>query len=191
MNQHLIRKILAHPMVRRIHHHRVMFNNKYEIPFIFGLSNDGRTIYFDRRFPRYFKYRGRTIDNYELLKTSELIRVSLGKLGINSADANEVCARIESRIVKKELNWNSERYAKDFLAKHAYDGGNEFHKKLPHDIDLSDLGISSQQKSEMAVLQRYRMSEANKMLTTPHETYKIKRKQKNVGNLHQTKLSRM
>jgi hypothetical protein len=191
MTPHQIRKILSNPMVKKLQNHRVAFNNKYEIPFIFGLSADGRTMYFDKNFPRYFRHRNRMIDNYTLLKSTELLRIALKTIGVNPSDSNEVCAKLEQGVVKEKLGWDSEKYAMEFLSKYAYDGGQDFHKSLPPDLDVSDIGLNDSQKSEMQVLKRYRSGEATKMLTSPHEQYKLKRKQKDVRNLYQGSLSRV
>jgi hypothetical protein len=178
MKKALLRKFLSSPAIHNAQNQRASFNNKYEIPFIFGISKDSRTIYFDRRFPRYFKYKGRILDNYALLKTTELVRITLNKMGVSFEDSNLICGEIEHNIIKKQINWDSEKYAREFLSKYVYDLGSDYHKKLPYNLDTSDLNLNDQQKSEMLVMQRFRSGEVNKLLTTPHQTAKIKRKKK-------------
>jgi len=47
-------------------------NTEYEIPFLAGYSNDGRTIYIDKRLPRWFTLKnGKAIDVHKYLAVHE------------------------------------------------------------------------------------------------------------------------
>jgi hypothetical protein len=191
MNKWKIKKILSSPVLKLVMNTRVHFNNKYEIPFIFGLSKDGRTIYFDKDFPRYFKHRGKTLDSYEMLKSSELMRLALQYIfKLPSETVNDIVGDYENEITRQKLGIGSDVFAKLHLSKHSRPYMNDTLTKLPPDIDLVDLNLNNEVKNEMI---RYKREyDSNKLLTTPHEQYKIKKKEKqNARNLHKTKLSRM
>ena len=52
---------------------KVRLNTQYQVSYLAGYSEDGLTIYIDRRLPQYFKLKdGRVIDVYKYLMVHEL-----------------------------------------------------------------------------------------------------------------------
>lgn len=86
----------------------VTVNTEYEIPYLAGYSFDGKTIYIDKRLPRYFKLKsGNVIDTYTYLVVHEVVEKWYENLGYKYPYAHERATGFERVYVTNDnIPWN-------------------------------------------------------------------------------------
>ena len=135
---------------------QVIVNNDYYVPYIAGSSKDGKTVYIDKRLPRYVKTKsGRVRDNFPFVVKHEVV---------------EWYAEI---ILKKKYAWAHEHYAtvaeRELVQHEGFDWDeyqNFFHemvkklKEIPGPIPPDLLLKPELDSGDMAGYHKYKQMEA-------------------------------
>jgi len=110
-------------------------DRNYDIPYLAGYSNDGKTIYIDRHMPRVWKYRGREIDTDRyLILHEEVEKTLIDQLGLHYLHAHQIATRAEQAAVRAAgIAW---RDYDRLMNKHVKKIGDERLTKVPDDLDL-------------------------------------------------------
>ncbi|HVT36750.1 MAG TPA: hypothetical protein VHE37_14265 [Nevskiaceae bacterium] len=114
---------------------RVKQNRSYDIPYLAGYSQDGKTIYIDRHLPRIWTYRRRKIevDRYLILH-EEVEKTLLDRLDLHYLHAHQIATRAEEAAVRADrISW---RAYDAFMQKYVKQIGDERLRKVPRDLDL-------------------------------------------------------
>jgi len=123
--------MLSDPEVQKRIEEKVTVNRKYDVPFIAGYSNDGKTIYVDRHFNPMFD----KVDVMPYLLIHEKTEKALLDLyHLDYQQAHHLATHNEHMHVKADgLNWKD--YTKHF---DVYEKNLEHEKltKVPPDLDL-------------------------------------------------------
>jgi hypothetical protein len=110
-------------------------NRSYDIPYLAGYSNDGKTIYIDRHMPKTMTYDGREIntDRYLILH-EEVEKTLIDQLNLHYLHAHQIASRAEQAAVRAAgIRWRDyDRFMQDNV-KHI---GDERLTKVPADLDL-------------------------------------------------------
>src|ERR1700726_999175 len=111
------------------------FDRKHDIPYLAGYSQDGKTIYIDRHMPKFFKFRGRTIETDRFLVLQEEVEKTLiDQLGLHYLHAHQIARRAEEAAVGAAgCTW---RAHDRFMQKYVKEIGDERLTKVPKDLDL-------------------------------------------------------
>jgi hypothetical protein len=117
-------------VVRRVKH----FDRRHDIPYLAGYSQDGKTIYIDRHMPKFFKFRGRTIETDRFLVLHEEVEKTLiDRLGLHYLHAHQIATRAEQAAVRAAgISW---RAYDRFMQKNVKRAGDERLAKVPSDLD--------------------------------------------------------
>ena len=76
-------------------------NRNYDIPYIAGYSQDGRTVFIDRHLPRTFRWLMKTVRVEPFLMTHEIVeKALLDELRLHYLHAHQIAVRIERDAVK-------------------------------------------------------------------------------------------
>jgi hypothetical protein len=101
LGDHEVDQALAHPEVRRRLARTPRVDRSWDIPYLGGYSEDGRTIFLDRHLPRGFAYRGRQVDlDRFLILHEEVEKALIDELYFKYAHAHEVATRAEENAVR-------------------------------------------------------------------------------------------
>ena len=86
--------------VKRIDH-------DHDVPGLACYSNDGKTIYIDRRVPKTFEYKGRSVDVFRYLIMHEEVEKTLrDQLGLHYYHAHQIALRAEEAAVRADhIGW--------------------------------------------------------------------------------------
>jgi hypothetical protein len=110
-------------------------DRRYDIPYLAGYSNDGKTIYIDRHMPKTMTYGGREIntDRYLILH-EEVEKTLIDQLNLHYLHAHQIASRAEQAAVRAAgIRWRDyDRFMQDNV-KHI---GDERLTKVPADLDL-------------------------------------------------------
>lgn len=111
-------------------------NRDFDIPYLAGYSNDGKTIYIDRHLPKYLHTQSLKIDVDQFLVLHEAIEKSLiDCLGLKYQHAHQIALRAERDAVKiAGIKWRN--YDK-FMRRYIKQDGHEKLTKVPQDLDLT------------------------------------------------------
>jgi hypothetical protein len=117
LGDHEVDQALAHPAIRRRLARTPRVDRTWDIPYLGGYSEDGRTIFLDRHLPYEFVYRGRPppypsalkagLDRFLILH-EEVEKALIDELGAKYAHAHEVATRAEENAVRAagiEVPW--------------------------------------------------------------------------------------
>src|SRR5436853_5406057 len=86
---------------------RVRQERRYDVPYLAGYSQDGKTIYIDRHLPRIWKYQGRKIevDRYLILH-EEVEKTLIDRLDLHYLHAHQIATRAEEAAVRADkISW--------------------------------------------------------------------------------------
>ena len=86
-----------------------VLNTRYEIPYLAGYSQNGDTLYIDKRLPRWFTLKnGKTIDIHKYLAVHERVEKHLEDTkGYKYAFAHEKATGEERKAVEKDgIDWD-------------------------------------------------------------------------------------
>src|SRR6202162_5310763 len=110
-------------------------DRSHDIPSLAGYSLNGKTIYIDRHMPKFFKFRGRSIDTDRFLILHEEVEKTLiDQLGLHYLHAHQIATRAEQAAVRAAgLTW---RDYDRFMQKYVKRIGDERLTKVPKDLDL-------------------------------------------------------
>ena len=114
---------------------RVKQNRQYDIPYLAGYSQDGKTIYIDRHLPKIWEYKGRKIevDRYLILH-EEVEKTLIDRLNLHYLHAHQIATRAEEAAVRADkISW---REYDRFMQKYVKTIGDERLKKVPANLDL-------------------------------------------------------
>ena len=76
-------------------------NRNYDIPYIAGYSQDGRTVFIDRHLPRTFRWLMKMVRVEPFLMTHEIVeKALLDELRLHYLHAHQIAVRIERDAVK-------------------------------------------------------------------------------------------
>jgi hypothetical protein len=109
---------------------------RYDIPYVAGYSQDGRTIYIDRHMPKTFVFRGRRVQTDRFLATHEIIeKALLDQLRLHYLHAHQIALRAEQAAVRAAgIEW---RDYNRFTKQYEKEIGNERLKRVPRALDLT------------------------------------------------------
>lgn len=114
---------------------RVKQNRRYDIPYLAGYSQDGKTIYIDRHLPKIWNYKGRKIevDRYLILH-EEVEKTLIDRLNLHYLHAHQIATRAEEAAIKADkISW---RDYDRFMQKYVKTIGDERLQKVPPNLDL-------------------------------------------------------
>jgi hypothetical protein len=132
---HLSRDILDETLDAISNH--VTVNREYDIPYLAGYSEDGKTIYIDKHIPKFFKTtKNIKVDITRYLVLHEAVEKTLiDKLGLHYQYAHQIALRIEQdAIVADSISWKEYN---DFMEKLIKEVADERIENLPKDLDLT------------------------------------------------------
>jgi len=109
-------------------------DRNYDIPYLAGYSQNGKTIYIDRHMPTSFRYRGREVNTDRFLILHEEVEKTLiDQLGLHYLHAHQIATRVEQAAVRcAGVQWHA--YDR-FMQKYVKHIGDERLTKLPADLD--------------------------------------------------------
>jgi hypothetical protein len=110
----------------------VKINRSYDIPYLAGYSEDGKTVYFDRRFkPIMPKSKVDTIKFLLFHEKAEKAIINLFKFRYH--DAHEIATYLEHKEVEASgLDW---KVYSTFLEPYIHKTDREVIRKIPYDLD--------------------------------------------------------
>ena len=114
---------------------RVKLDRSFDVPYLAGYSQDGRTIYIDRHLPETFTYRGKKIavDRYLILHES-VEKTLIDELSLHYQHAHQIATRAEEAAVRADrISW---RAYDRFMQRYVKQMGNERLTRVPPDLDL-------------------------------------------------------
>ncbi len=114
---------------------RIRLDRSYDIPYLAGYSQDGKTIYIDRHLPDTFSYRGRKVpvDRYLILHES-VEKTLIDELNLHYLHAHQIATRAEEAAVRADrILWSAyDRFMQRFVKTI----GDESLTRVPTDLDL-------------------------------------------------------
>lgn len=114
---------------------RIKVNRTYDIPYLAGYSNSGKTIYIDRHMPKSFSYQGRKIKTDQFLILHEAVEKTLiDKLGLHYQYAHQIALRTEQEAVRAyNISWKAyDRFMQIYIK----EIGDERLKRIPSNLDI-------------------------------------------------------
>lgn len=114
---------------------RVTLRRDYDIPYLAGYSQDGRTIYIDRHLPASFTDKGRTVlvDRYLILHES-VEKSLIDELDLHYLHAHQIATRAEEAAVRADrISWRAYDH---FMQQFVKTVGDERLTRVPPDLDL-------------------------------------------------------
>lgn len=113
----------------------VKVNHKYDVPYVAGYSQDGRTIYIDRDLPKTFAYQGGRADILPFVILHESVEKSIvEQLGLVYQNAHQFAQRLEQAAIRDAgIPW---RKYNAFIQDHLKDVTEESDFHIPPDLDL-------------------------------------------------------
>jgi hypothetical protein len=132
-------------------------NYEYDIPYLAGYSNDGKTLYVDRHVPTTIPYKGKCFDFHKFLlwhEATEKSALMLYKIKYHSAHL--LASKVEhEKVISAGLPWN---VYKKYTRKWIKTAGHENLNRVPKNLDLlpyrafkskDDIALLKQMKSLM------------------------------------------
>ena len=109
----------------------------YDVPYIAGYSEDGKTVFIDRHLPRSFRWLLKTVRFEPFLLTHEIVeKALLDELRLHYLHAHQIAVRAERDAVKAAgVSW---RAYQSFMKKH--EKPIEEEKLIRHLGPLPDIG---------------------------------------------------
>ena len=117
-------------------HRRVEVSREFDIPYIAGYSQDGRTVYIDRHLPRTMQSEARRVRFAPFLITHEVVeKALLDKLGLHYLHAHQIALRAERDAVRAAgLAWQAYQA---MMKQNEKPIDEEKVQKVPRDLDLT------------------------------------------------------
>jgi len=115
--------------------HRVKLDRSYDVPYLAGYSQDGKTIYIDRHLPEGFSYRGKKIgvDRYLILHEA-VEKTLIDELNLHYLHAHQIATRAEEAAVRADrILWSA--YDR-FMQRYVKTIGDERLTRVPVDLDF-------------------------------------------------------
>jgi hypothetical protein len=115
--------------VRKISH-------AYDVPYIAGYSEDGKTVFIDRHLPRSFRWLLKTVRVEPFLLTHEIVeKALLDQLRLHYLHAHQIAVRAERDAVRAAgISWGAYQ---SFMKKHEKPIEEERLIRVPRDLDLT------------------------------------------------------
>ncbi len=115
---------------------RIEVNHDFDIPYLAGYSEDGRTVYIDRHLPRTMASQGRAVRLAPFLVTHEVVEKSLlDKLRLHYLHAHQIALRTERDAVRAAgVSWQAYQA---LMKRNGKPIDEEKVKAVPHDLDLT------------------------------------------------------
>lgn len=113
----------------------VKFDHKYDVPYVAGYSQDGKTIYVDRDLPKTFAYDGKRAEILPFLILHESVEKSIvDHLKLRYQDAHQLAQRLEQAAIRDAgINW---RKYQAFIQAHLKEAEDHPDLHIPPDLDL-------------------------------------------------------
>ena len=108
----------------------------YDIPYIAGYSEDGKTVFIDRHLPRSFRWLLKTVRVEPFLLTHEIVeKALLDELRLHYLHDHQIAVRAERDAVKAAgVSWQAYQ---SFMKKHEKSIEEERLIRVPRDLDLT------------------------------------------------------
>jgi hypothetical protein len=122
--------------VRAIGRRVRVVNREYDIPYIAGCSQDGRTVFIDRHLPRSFRWSGRPVRVEPFLLAHEIVEKSLlDELRLHYLHAHQIALRAErDAVAAAGVPWSAYQ---GFMKKHEKPIEQEKLSRVPATLDLT------------------------------------------------------
>ena len=125
-------KLAADPRFKKLMTMKYVVNRKYDIPYLSGYSEDGKTIYLDRKFKPIMK-DGTDVTQF-LVVRERAEKTALSMLKLRYADAHKIAAYLEYKAVTSAgIDWKA--YS-DFLYPYIRKTDRMSIRKIPKNLDL-------------------------------------------------------
>ncbi len=114
---------------------KIKINRKYDVPYVAGYSENGKTIYIDRHLPKVLKINNKKvpIDRY-LIMHEAVEKTLIDQLGLHYQFAHQIALRVEEAAVRADkVSW---REYNNQLMKYIKKIGDENLTRLPKNLDL-------------------------------------------------------
>ena len=114
---------------------RIRLDRSYDVPYLAGYSQDGRTIYIDRHLPEIFSYQGKKIavDRYLILHET-VEKTLIDELDLHYLHAHQIATRAEEAAVRADrILWSA--YDR-FMQRYVKSIGDERLTRVPDDLDF-------------------------------------------------------
>lgn len=114
---------------------RIRLDRSFDIPYLAGYSQDGKTIYIDRHLPEIFSYRGKkvAVDRYLILHET-VEKTLIDELDLHYLHAHQIATRAEEAAVRADrVLWSA--YDR-FMQRYVKSIGDERLTKVPEDLDF-------------------------------------------------------
>lgn len=113
----------------------VKVNHEYDVPYVAGYSEDGKTIYIDRGLPKSFAYDGKRADILPFIILHESVEKSIiEQLKLDYQDAHQLAQRLEQAAIRDSgINW---RKYQAFIQAHLKEAEEHPDLRIPPDLDL-------------------------------------------------------
>jgi hypothetical protein len=115
---------------------RKKLDTSYDIPYLAGYSNDGKTIYIDRHLPSHLTFNNKNVSIYNFLILHESVEKALiDELGLSYISAHEIAEDTEEDAVEafgiplKQYN----RFMRQYIKK----SDNENIERIPKNLDMT------------------------------------------------------
>lgn len=146
----------------------IKIDNSFDVPFLAGYSRDAKTIYIDKRIPKFLIYKKKRFNIHQFLILHEVIEKALSKhLGKSFYKlAHEIASRAEyATILGEKISYY---YYVSFLQEKLVEIRQEHNYCLPHDLDLKPYRDS---KNKILL---ERMKASLKIMWVPAKNTKLK-----------------
>lgn len=133
----------------------LQISNAYDVPYLAGYSEDGKTIYIDMDLPRTFQdRRGRKVDVFRYLFLHETIeKTLLQAFDLKYQHAHQIALRVEAAAVRADgVMWKE---YDDFMKKQIKVADEDQELTLPPDLDLTPY----EDEHDVAMLKRMRAAQ--------------------------------
>ncbi|MHB8622352.1 MAG: hypothetical protein ACYC9J_05825 [Sulfuricaulis sp.] len=114
---------------------RLRLDRSFDVPYLAGYSQDGKTIYIDRHLPATFTYRGKKIavDRYLILHEA-VEKTLIDSLNLHYQHAHQIATRAEEAAVRADrISW---RAYDRFMQRYIKQVEDERLARVPPDLDL-------------------------------------------------------
>jgi hypothetical protein len=114
----------------------VKINRDYDVPYLAGYSEDGKTVYIDRHMPKYMVYKGKKYPTDRKLTVHECVEKDLiDGFKLKYMEAHKIATDTEfDRVLASGINLKAYN---DFMDEHVKEIGSEKITKAPPDLDLT------------------------------------------------------
>jgi len=143
-----------------------VINTEYDVPYLAGMSTDGKTVYIDRHFPKYSMQGSRKINNYKYVTGHERIERGLEDSipGIKYQRAHQLTLQNEHcAVTADDFDWNQ---YDAFCNQYIKFSWHEQLTNLPPDLDIKPY-LDENDQAVLMQIQKAQKEKSKDMLGSP------------------------